>query len=169
MDPQMQYAMERWNQMLNEQSGIRPPVSGKASWPMLGLYRHVVNQYLLNNPNYEGMDPDMVMRLMQRESNWNPKARGKPDWQGERARGVMQVKPSTAGEMVQKKLVSKPKSLFNPDENIGVGISYLDYLKRRYEGDWYETLQRYRVGPKAFREGKRAGEYADYILNEEEE
>ena len=169
MDPQMQYAMERWNQMMNERIGVRPPASGGMSWPMLGLYRQVATQYLLNNPKYSKIDPDMVVKQMQAESNWDPQALGTPDWRGEQAHGIMQVKPSTAADMVKKAGAPEVESLMNPDENVEVGIAYLDYLKRRYKGDWRATLQRYHLGPAAYAGGKRDKEYADYILSNRKE
>lgn len=154
MDPQLAYAMERWRQMMNARAGV--PVG-----PETSMYRGIVDQLKLQNPGMMAPSTDVLMRMMMKESTMNPYAVSNAE---EPARGLMQVKPSTATEMWQKGLVPEEMNLYNPEDNIQVGMAYLDYLKRRYKGDWSSTLQRYNRGPAAYRKGKRNEKYAATIL-----
>ncbi|MFA6319097.1 MAG: transglycosylase SLT domain-containing protein [Elusimicrobiota bacterium] len=79
-----------------------------------------------------GLDPALIFALMQTESEFNPKARSVAG-----AFGLMQIVPRTAGVEAYKylhkeeKLVT-PEYLFDPDNNITLGSTYLLMLHKRY-------------------------------------
>ena len=78
------------------------------------------------------VDPAMAYAVMQTESSFNPKAKSHVP-----AYGLMQIVPSSAGKdcaMSLKKPFTKPTAnyLYNPENNIEMGIHYLYLLKKRY-------------------------------------
>jgi soluble lytic murein transglycosylase-like protein len=154
MDPQTEYALERWNQMMNAQAGVLVN-------PQTSAYRGMVDSLKLQNPGMMSPDTDMLMRMMMKESTMNPYA---VSVASEPARGLMQMKPSTTTDLWRKGLVPEDMNLYNPEDNIRVGMTYLDYLKRRYGGSWQKILQMYNVGPAGYMKGKRSPEYAGEIL-----
>ncbi len=154
MDDQMAYAMERWRQMQNSAAGV--PVN-----PQTSQYRGMVDLFKLQNQGMAAMPTDMMMRMMMKESTMNPYA---VSGASEPARGLLQVKPSTATEMWQKGKVPEDMNLYNPEDNIKVSMTYLDYLKRRYGGSWKKILQMYNVGPAGYRRGKRNERYAETVM-----
>lgn len=82
-----------------------------------------------------GLDPDIVTRLIQTESSWNPNAGSSKG-----ARGLMQLTPITAKEMGYDEVP------MDPIENIRAGIGYLSKLHKRF-GDYPKALAAYNWGP----------------------
>ena len=81
-----------------------------------------------------GLDPALVLGIIRQESAFNPRARS---WVG--AIGLMQVYPKYAGrevfETVLKKNEIPPDAfLYNPKNNIMVGVTYLQILRDKYFG-----------------------------------
>ena len=83
-----------------------------------------------------GLDPDLVHRLITRESNYNPSAISSKG-----AIGLMQLMPDTAAE-----LGVDPD---DPTDNIKGGVSYLKSLMDRYQGDTRKAVAAYNAGPGA--------------------
>jgi soluble lytic murein transglycosylase-like protein len=81
--------------------------------------------------------PELIMAVIRRESNFNPRAVGTSGEQG-----LMQLAPATGRAMG----VSDP---FNVRENVMGGAKYLAQLFRRFEGDYVAGLAAYNVGPTA--------------------
>jgi Transglycosylase SLT domain len=81
-----------------------------------------------------GLDPGMVLRLAQTESNLNPNAVSPAG-----AKGVMQLLDSTAAALG----VSNP---FDPTQNISAGVRYLAQLISQF-GDLVEGVAAYNWGP----------------------
>jgi len=160
MDPQMQYAMERWSAMRNRDISIPQSPEAVAN-------RVYLDQWRLNNPTLSLPPTDILMRQMMVESMMKPNAVGAPDYRGEQARGLMQTKPSSGYDMMNKGRTSSNENLFFPDAegSIRVGTQYMDYLKNRYGGDWKEMLQRYRLGAGAYRKGARDPLYVTEIYD----
>jgi hypothetical protein len=81
-----------------------------------------------------GIDPLLVMAVIQAESAFNAKARS-----GKNAQGLMQLIPETAERF-------GVKDSWNPVQNIKGGTAYLHWLMRRFEGkvDW--VLAAYNAG-----------------------
>ncbi len=82
-----------------------------------------------------GVDPAMVFAVMQTESSFNPKAKSHVP-----AYGLMQIVPSSAGKdcaQSLKKSFSTPTAnyLYEPENNIEMGVHYLHLLKKRYYSD----------------------------------
>ena len=79
----------------------------------------------------------LVKAVIETESSWNHKAVSISD-----ARGLMQIKPSTA----KSEFKTPGWDLFDPYVNITVGVKYLRQLHNRF-GDWNTALTGYSHGP----------------------
>tara|TARA_B100000965_G_scaffold28299_1_gene20969 strand:- start:2563 stop:3138 length:576 start_codon:yes stop_codon:yes gene_type:complete len=79
----------------------------------------------------------LVKAVIETESSWNHRAISTSD-----ARGLMQIKPSTA----KSEFKTPGWDLFDPYVNITVGIKYLKQLYDRF-GDWNSALTAYSHGP----------------------
>lgn len=91
-------------------------------------YRNEVEKYC---EKYD-VDPAMAYAVMQTESSFNPKAKSHVP-----AYGLMQIVPASAGKdcaQSLKKPFSKPTAnyLYEPENNIEMGVHYLHLLKKRY-------------------------------------
>lgn len=78
------------------------------------------------------VNPAMVFAVMQTESSFNPKAKSHVP-----AYGLMQIVPTSAGKdcaQSLKKPFSKPTAnyLYEPENNIEMGVHYLYLLKKRH-------------------------------------
>ncbi len=87
-----------------------------------------------------GLDWRLVTSQMYQESKFNPRARSRAG-----ALGLMQVLPRTAHQMGYQ-------NLFNPENGIAAGVSYLHWLNNRFKADLpieervYFTLAAYNAG-----------------------
>lgn len=91
-------------------------------------YKNEVEKYC---EKYD-VDPAMAYAVMQTESSFNPKAKSHVP-----AYGLMQIVPASAGKdcaQSLKKPFSKPTAnyLYEPENNIEMGVHYLHLLKKRY-------------------------------------
>lgn len=85
----------------------------------------------------EGLDPQLVTLVIERESGFRPCAVSV-----EGALGLMQLMPETAADLG----VADP---FDAQENVAAGAKILGRLLRRYEGDLTLALAAYHAGPGA--------------------
>ena len=86
-----------------------------------------------------GIDPDLYVRLIDRESKFNPAARSEKG-----ALGLAQVMPETARD---PGLGVKPISdRLDPMESLRFGADYLQALLSRYDGDVEKALAAYNFG-----------------------
>ncbi|WP_331274046.1 lytic transglycosylase domain-containing protein [Capillibacterium thermochitinicola] len=91
---------------------------------------------------YAGVDPQLVAALIYVESKFNPKARSTKG-----ARGLMQIMPETAAWVsAQKGLDLQEEDLDRPEVNIPIGVWYLSYLFREFNGDRVLALAAYNAG-----------------------
>ncbi len=79
-----------------------------------------------------GVDPAMAYAVIQTESSFNPKAKSHVP-----AYGLMQIVPASAGQDCAQSLnkpFAKPTAnyLYEPENNIEMGVHYLYLLKKRY-------------------------------------
>ena len=103
------------------------PVPTDGSLPYAGLIDRYARRY--------NLDWRLIAALIEVESGFNPWAispRG--------AIGLMQVIPETA-------ILYGITDLFNPRDNIRVGVAYLRYLMDTYHGDVEQALAAYNAGP----------------------
>jgi hypothetical protein len=84
-------------------------------------------------PEYQ-LDPDLVLALIEVESNFNPQARSPKD-----AQGLMQLIPATAERF-------GVKDVWDPEDNLRGGMAYLRWLLKRFDGDVRLTLAAYNAG-----------------------
>ena len=75
-----------------------------------------------------GIDPNIFLRLIQAESNWNPRARNASSG----AMGLGQLIPGTAA-MMAKRLGIEHFDPFNPDHNLEASAAYLRYIKDSFD------------------------------------
>ena len=109
-----------------------------------------------------GLDPELAFRLVQVESNFNPKAHSTAD-----AFGLAQVQLGTAVHYDAK---ITEKDLYDPQKNLRIGFRYLRTLHDRYGNNMRLALLAYNVGPNRLKEildggRKPVGTYASAVLN----
>lgn len=92
-----------------------------------------------------GVDPYLVAAVIRSESSWDPEA---SSHQG--ARGLMQLMPETAQDMVTKGLVDGKRysyeNLEDPAINIEYGCAYLSYLLTYFNGATDRAIAAYNAG-----------------------
>lgn len=92
-----------------------------------------------------GVDPYLVAAVIRSESSWDPEA---SSHQG--ARGLMQLMPETAQDMVSKGLVDGRRysyeNLEDPAINIEYGCAYLSYLLTYFNGATDRAIAAYNAG-----------------------
>lgn len=92
-----------------------------------------------------GVDPYLVAAVIRSESSWDPEA---SSHQG--ARGLMQLMPETAQDMVAKGLVDGKRysyeNLEDPAINIEYGCAYLSYLLTYFNGAIDRAIAAYNAG-----------------------
>jgi soluble lytic murein transglycosylase-like protein len=119
--PELKAGPERRGQV-----GI-PGFTGSYRGPWLATARNAAERH--------GVPEDVFLRLVQRESNWNP---GAVSHKG--AIGLAQLMPETA-----RLLQVDPQ---NPQQNLDGGARYLAQQFRRF-GNWRHALAAYNAGPGA--------------------
>lgn len=125
--------------------GKIPEFAGKSYYP-LAFFKDVQELSASQNPP---LDPYLVLALVHAESAFDPEAVSPAG-----AIGLAQVIPSTASWVIEKGWVELKENpgnveevLRSPRENLTVGIAYLAYLFRRFEGDTVLALCGYNAGP----------------------
>ena len=98
-----------------------------------------------------GVDPLLLQAVIEVESMYRTNAKS---WAN--ARGLMQVKPSTA-EWIAKRENLPTGNLYDPAYNVLIGAAYLDYLVERF-GSWDRAIMAYNLGPNALGRRIEAGE-----------
>ena len=90
------------------------------------------------------VDPFLVCAVIKTESNWDPSVSSN---QG--ARGLMQLMPETAQDMLDKGIVQGSYSaerLDDPQTNIEFGCAYLSYLLKYFNGSTDRAIAAYNAG-----------------------
>lgn len=92
-----------------------------------------------------GVDPYLVAAVIRTESNWDEDAESHSG-----ARGLMQLMPETARDMVQQGYVDgrefDPSDLSDPSVNIRYGCAYLSYLLDYFNGATDKAIAAYNAG-----------------------
>ena len=87
-------------------------------------------------PDY-GLDPNLILAIIQTESNFNPRALSPMN-----AQGLMQLIPSTAARF-------GVKNRTDPVQNLHGGMAYVRWLLSYFQGDLRLTLAGYNAGERA--------------------
>jgi soluble lytic murein transglycosylase-like protein len=109
----------------------------------------------------EGIDPDLAFRLVRVESRFHERAVSSAG-----ALGLTQLMPATAAEL--RPGITR-EEIFDRDTNLRLGLRYLRWLIRHYDGDLEEALHAYNRGPGTVARVRAAGGdpangYADLVL-----
>lgn len=104
---------------------------------------HLASHAIVAGANEMGLDPLLLLAVIEQESRFRADAVGAV---GEI--GLMQIRPKTAEWIMSKHgLVFKGKdSLFDPLENIKIGVLYLTWLHRKF-GTPEVAISAYNMGP----------------------
>lgn len=78
--------------------------------------------------NGTNIEPELVFAIIKTESSFN---KNKVSSKG--AIGLMQIMPSTATYVSQLYFDSKEFDLYNPNHNLLIGVTYLNYLFAKFE------------------------------------
>lgn len=81
---------------------------------------------------YDYSDCNLVKTVIEKESNWKPKAFNTEGSQSNGSYGLMQIRCSTAKNLGLK---YSCEQLFNPQINVRFGIKYLKWLEEKLETD----------------------------------
>ena len=87
-------------------------------------------------PDY-GLDPNLILAIIQTESNFNPRARSPMN-----AQGLMQLIPATAARF-------GVRDTTNPVQNLHGGMAYMRWLLSFFQGDLQLSLAGYNAGERA--------------------
>ena len=87
-------------------------------------------------PDY-GLDPNLILAIIQTESNFNPRARSPKN-----AQGLMQLIPSTAARF-------GVRNTADPVQNLHGGMAYVRWLLSFFQGDLRLALAGYNAGERA--------------------
>lgn len=106
-------------------------------YPQVPLDKELQN-YIINQCHAKGIDPAVIMAMIDRESDYDPSNMG----DGGRAYGLMQIHPRWHSERMQRLGCTE---LLDPYHNVTVGIDYLAELYSKY-GDIAKALTAYNQG-----------------------
>lgn len=103
-----------------------------------------ITQMIISQAQKYDFDPAFILAIIQTESNFDPTVVG-----GVGEIGLMQIRPETAAWIAKKENIkwSGKKSLFDPIQNVKIGVAYVAFLRDYFEGSAGKYLSAYNVGP----------------------
>ena len=107
-----------------------------------GKYKELIEAYSKEH----GLEPELVMGVIQVESGYNPKTRSRVG-----ATGLMQLMPRTASHM------KCGSDMTDPEENIQCGCRVLKKYLDLYDGNLIYGLSAYNTGPGNTNPSRREG------------
>ncbi len=124
---------------------VQATISGKL-WDQLEerfplAYRDLYTRYTGDKQ----ISPSYAMAISRQESAWNPTARSPVG-----ASGLMQIMPATATHTVKMFSIpgySNSSQLFDPETNIKIGTSYLQYVYQQFGDNRIFASAAYNAGP----------------------
>ena len=124
---------------------VQATISGKL-WDQLEerfplAYRDLYARYTSDKQ----ISPSYAMAISRQESAWNPTARSPVG-----ASGLMQIMPATATHTVKMFSIpgySNSSQLFDPETNIKIGTSYLQYVYQQFGDNRIFASAAYNAGP----------------------
>jgi hypothetical protein len=111
---------------LGPRPGMGPPRTQPAAGPIADLVRGLAREYQL--------DPNLVLAVIETESNFNPRAQSPKN-----AQGLMQLIPATAQRF-------GVRDVWDPEQNLRGGMAYLRWLLAHFNGDVRLALAGYNAG-----------------------
>ncbi len=112
---------------------LGPPPGGEP--PCDPIAQNEINSLINEASQREGLKPDLLRALIEKESGYYPCAISQKG-----AQGLMQLMPETAEQFG----VTDP---FDPKQNVSAGARFLHQLLDRYAGDLSLALGAYNAGP----------------------
>jgi len=100
-------------------------------------YLHIIEA------NAGDIDAEVILAVIMAESSFRPYAQSHAG-----AQGLMQLMPSTAAWVagLMGKTDFDPETIWKPEVNIALGSYYLNWLRRRYNGDMSLAIAAYNAG-----------------------
>lgn len=99
------------------------------------LSKSRVDELITQFSSREGLKPELLRGVMERESAFKPCAVSVKG-----AQGLMQLMPATAEQL-------GVKDPFDPEQNVSAGAKFLKQLLSKYNGDLNLALAAYNAGP----------------------
>lgn len=127
-----EYLLMNSAQQINDEQGkfvvLSVPLTNYSLPEKVKSYQAWVSQFSAQHDT----SPELIYAIMEVESAFNPRAVSSSN-----ALGLMQIKAGSAGRDVYKHIDGKAgqpnkQNLFNPKENIRIGVAYLGLLKNLY-------------------------------------
>lgn len=120
------------------------------------LYPIPYKNFIAEQAKANNLEMALVAAIVKVESNFKPNAISKAD-----ARGLMQLRPSTAAEVARQLGYSVDgdflNKLFEPEYNIILGTRYYSSMLKQFGGDEVLALAAYNAGPNKLRSWLDAG------------
>ena len=101
-----------------------------------------IQPLVLTHAERNNLDPALIMAMVHTESFFNPRARSNAP-----AYGLMQLVPHTAGQEAYQMIYGQSRKLtseylYDPDNNIELGVTYFNILKNKYMGSILDPTSR---------------------------
>lgn len=125
----------------NQYTSIFPADKVYKDYQMPDILKGKIQNFVnLTNDTY-GLPKGLMAGIAQRESSWNPLAKGKANSRGEYAAGLFQFMPETA-----KTYGLSDVDRYDPNKETAAAGKYLHDLMMRYKGNLAEVLTAYNGG-----------------------
>ena len=100
---------------------------------------------IVKEAKYNNLDPYLILAIIKVESSFNITSVSHKG-----AMGLMQLKPTTAfyiSEQISDVNIANSNDLYDPILNLKIGINYLAYLRKKFDGNLKYAIIAYNVGP----------------------
>lgn len=104
---------------------------------------------IVKEAKYNNLDPYLILAIIKVESSFNITSVSHKG-----AMGLMQLKPTTAfyiSEQISDVNIANSNDLYDPILNLKIGINYLAYLRKKFDGNLKYAIIAYNVGPERLR------------------
>ncbi|MGP3590368.1 murein transglycosylase [Vagococcus sp. WN89Y] len=149
---QAQLARYAFNQRWWDLS-VQATIAGKLWDHLEERFPLAYNDLYARYTNGKAISQSYAMAISRQESAWNPKARSPVG-----ASGLMQIMPATASHTVKMFSIpgySSAGQLFDPETNINIGTSYLQYVFNQFGNNRIFSSAAYNAGPGRVRTWQR--------------